>query len=74
MYSTNGKGKRFMKFELNEKEIKRSKKFYQKCKKKLKGADVNMYYLFYTTGIGNGVKVGCKALDIEKDITDLDNW
>lgn len=63
-----------MKFELTKKEIKAKDKFYKACKELLDGQDVNLYYVFTPTGIGNAVTVGCKALGVEKDITDMDNW
>ena len=63
-----------MKFELNEVEKERVEKFYKKCKKKTKGKDVNMSYHFFPTGIGAVVKVKSETLNIEKDITDLNNW
>lgn len=63
-----------MKFELNYKEQELSKKFYESCKYLLDGKDVNVYYTFIPTGIGCGIKVGCKELGIEKDITDYDAW
>lgn len=63
-----------MKFELTEIEKERAEKFYRKCKKKLKGADVHMSYHFYPTGIGNTVKVKSETLNKWKDITDLDNF
>lgn len=63
-----------MKFELTELEIERKDKFYIKCKKKLKGKDVHLSYHFYPTGIGNTVKVRSETLNIELDITDLNDW
>ncbi len=61
-------------FTLTELEEQRKEKFYKKCKSKLKGADVNLYYKFFPTGIGTVVIIGCEKLKLEKDITDLNNW
>ena len=49
-------------FTLTELEERRKEKFYEKCKKKLKGADVNLYYKFFPTGIGTTIVVGCEKL------------
>ena len=61
-------------FTLTELEERRKEKFYEKCKKKLKGGNVNLYYKFFPTGIGTVVIIGCEKLKLEKDITDLNNW
>jgi hypothetical protein len=63
-----------MKFELTELEIERKDKFYAKCKKKLKDKDVHLSYHFFPTGIGTTVKVKSESLNIELDITDLNDW
>jgi len=63
-----------MEFKLNEKEIKAQDKFYKKCKKRLKGRDVRLYYTFTPTGIGTVVIIGSASLNIEKDITDYKSW
>lgn len=63
-----------MKFELTAKQIEQKDKFYKKCKKKTKGADVHLSYHFYPTGIGDTVKVRSETLGIEEDITDLSCW
>ena len=46
----------------------------QKCKKKTKGENVRISYIFHPTGIGNTVKVRSETLKIEKDVTDYKNW
>ena len=63
-----------MKFELTELEIERKDEFYAKCKKKLKGKDVHLSYYFFPTGIGTTVKVKSETLNMELDITDLNDW
>lgn len=63
-----------MEFKLTDLEKEKANNFYLKCKKKLKGKDVRMSYHFYPTGIGTIVKVKSETLNVEKDITDLNNW
>ena len=61
-------------FKLTEQEQISAENFYQKCKKKTKGNDVNMSYLFFTTCLGTAVKVKSETLGIEEDITDFKSW
>lgn len=63
-----------MKFELSPKEIEDAYKFYKSCKRKTKGEDVRISYIFHPTGIGNNVRIRSETLKIEKDITDYENW
>lgn len=63
-----------MKFELTTLELERVNKFYKKCKRKTKGEDVRISYIFHPTGIGTNIKVRSETLSIEKDITDYENW
>jgi len=65
-------------FELNEKEFKRYKAFYNKKKKEWQKKDssrqLSFTFSFTPTGIGDTSIVRCNADDEEKNITDFDSW
>tara|TARA_R110000772_G_scaffold5691_2_gene20351 strand:- start:8864 stop:9052 length:189 start_codon:yes stop_codon:yes gene_type:complete len=62
-----------MKFELNEKQLKKLKK-WQNAIKEVFGEYGNFEYRFTPCGIGDGVAVWSELAQKEIDLTDVDSW
>jgi hypothetical protein len=62
-----------MEFKLNDKELKKLKKWQNAIKKKF-GECGNFVYSFTPTGIGDSISVYSKLLDESIDITDYGSW
>lgn len=63
-----------MKFELNEKELQEVKKFKESFKN-IYEHDIELEYIFGSGGgIGRTLKIRCKQINVEKDITDYNSW
>ena len=67
-----------MKFELNEKESRRAKKFIKKQRKKnpdeMTSIGGRFRYQFTPTGEGTGIVIEDCLLEKEKNITDYSCW